>query len=136
MAMINQAMIDDYKRWRRDYWSRRHATGGHANTKISTKQADGYGESSATTLNRKYPTLRQILSYAAKRGYMEKQLIPEVQAEASKPNPRPALLGDDFEHLMRETERWIAEAGDQQTEEKRNHDSAEKRLIASKRYFS
>ncbi|HVI51202.1 MAG TPA: tyrosine-type recombinase/integrase [Candidatus Sulfotelmatobacter sp.] len=114
MAMINQAMVDDYKLWRRDYWSRRHA-----DTKISTKQAEGYGEPSATTLNREYPTLRQILSYAAKRGYMEKQLIPEVQAEASKPNPRPALLGGDFEHLMRETERWIAEAADQQTVEKR-----------------
>ena len=114
MAMIDQAMVDDYKIWRRDYWQRKHN-----GTKISDKQAEGYSTPSATTLNREYPTLRQILSYAAKRGHMDKQLVPEVAAEASKPNPRPAFLGDDFNLLMREIERWIAEAGDPLTEEKR-----------------
>lgn len=106
MAMITQSMVDDYKVWRRDFWLTRQKAGN--NTTVSDKQAENYREPSANTLNREYPTLRQILGYAAKKGHFEKQPIPVVEAENGSPNPRPAFLGDDFNVLMREVEKWVA----------------------------
>ncbi|MFZ2280831.1 MAG: hypothetical protein WAW39_23730, partial [Prosthecobacter sp.] len=117
MTMVTQALVDDYKVWRRDFWLTRQKAGN--STTVSDKQAENYREPSANTLNREYPTLRQILGYAAKKGYFEKQPIPVVEAENGSPNPRPAFLGDDFNVLMREVEKWIGEATDALTRQKR-----------------
>lgn len=96
---ISDALVDDYKAWRRT-----QRFDGKAK-----KAADGL---SGKTLNREYPTLRQIFDFAARQGYLPKGSIPDVKAERAKPNRRPALLGDDFDTLFAGAEKWIAEAED------------------------
>jgi len=115
MSMVTQAMIEEYKAWRCSFWL---TTAGDAERdqerlqgmKVSNKQAANYEAPSPNTLNREYPTLRQILLYAGKQGHFDKQVIPTVAAETATANPRPAFLGDDFNVLMREAEKWIKEA--------------------------
>ncbi len=117
LAQVNEVMIDEYKAWRRSFWL---TTAGNEEqdatrkqgAKVGTKQAETYDEPSANTLNREYPTLRQILTYAEKRGHIKKGHAPDVPAEPAAANPRPAFLGDDFNVLMREAETWTQEAAD------------------------
>ena len=116
MSQITPAMIEDYQRWRRAFWLMAEGDAVRQaeirkGIQISEKQRENYNEApSPNTLNREYPTLRQILKYAHKRGYMGKAPIPDVLAEDSKANPRPAFLGDDFDKLMAEAEAWVKEA--------------------------
>ncbi len=128
MAMIDDLMIADYRLWRRSYWLvlaerlRGMSPGDQKRaSRISLKQVESYAEPDANTLNREYPTLRQILIHAHKRGYMGKAPAPpEVPAEKAKANPRPAFLGGDFDKLMAEAEAWAKEADDEPTRWKRD----------------
>ena len=112
---INDEMIDDYKMWRRCFWF--SVAGSQQRVKdrqgISINQKHGekrYEEPDENTLNREYPTLRQILRFAHKKGYMKKFI--EVKSEASNINRRPAFVGDDFNLLVRGAEQWINEASE------------------------
>lgn len=122
---ITDEMIDDYKLWRRSFWltqagQQERERQCRSGVKISvTHGEDRYGEPSANTLNREYPTLRQILGFAGKKGYFGKRPVPAVSAEPAKANPRPAFLGDEFDRLMRESAAWIPEASDERTRWKR-----------------
>ena len=109
ISTIDDALIADYKVWRLNFWTR---TGEGAPGKVETsaKQGENYGVPSPNTLNRETPTLRQILKYAGKKGYFGVLPVPEVPMEASKPNPRPAFLGGDFDKLAKTAAVWIAEA--------------------------
>ena len=112
ISTLNDTLIAEYRVWRVNFWQ---ADSGERSavtrsTQASDKQAAHYGAPRATTLNRENPTLRQILKYAGKRGYFGTRPVPELPIEASKPNPRPAFLGGDFDKLAREAEAWIAEA--------------------------
>ena len=112
MAGITDAMIEDYKVWRRSFWLTAAADADRAKAlKISVKHgAKNFDEPSPNTLNREYPTLRQILAYAHRRGYMGTLPIPKVPAESGTINRRPAFLGGDFDKLMVEADKWIGEA--------------------------
>ena len=116
MAAITENMVEDYKQWRRSFWLSDHGSAERfaalsKTIRVSEKQMAGFDEEpSPNTLNREYPTLRQILKYAHKQGLMGLGPVPEVPAENSKANPRPAFLGDDFDRLMAEAERWALEA--------------------------
>ncbi len=116
MAAINNAMIEEYKLWRRSFWLTEHGNAERSalllrSVRVAMKQMEGYDEEPcANTLNREYPTLRQILKYAHKQGLIGLGPVPEVPAEDAKANPRPAFLGDDFDRLMTEAERWATEA--------------------------
>ena len=112
---IDQAMVDDYKRWRLAFWTT--AIGDAArlaeigkSVRIATEQMASYCEApSPNTLNREYPTLRQILKFGQARGYYTRLPLPIVKGEDAKANPRPAFLGDDFDRLMAEAEKWAKE---------------------------
>ena len=116
MAAINNAMIEEYKQWRRSFWLTDHGNAEWSalllrSVRVAAKQMEGYNEEPCpNTLNREYPTLRQILKYAHKQGLIGLGPVPEVPAEDAKANPRPAFLGDDFDRLMTEAERWASEA--------------------------
>ncbi len=116
MAAINDAMIEEYKQWRRSFWLTDHGNAERSDlllrsVRVASKQMEGYDEEPcANTLNREYPTLRQILKYAHKQGLLGTGPVPEVPAEDAKANPRPAFLGADFDRLMTEAERWVSEA--------------------------
>ena len=74
ISTVNDALIADYKVWRLNFWQGNEA--GHskavpASVQTSAKQAVHYGTPRATTRNRETPTLRQILKYAEKKGYLE-----------------------------------------------------------------
>lgn len=124
MTQVTEVVIEDYKAFRRSFWlttagnEEREAT-RRQGVKATTKRAESYEEPSPNTLNREYPTLRQILAYAEKRGYIAKGQAPDVPAEPATANPRPAFLGDDFNVLMREAEKWIQEATDDTTRSRR-----------------
>ena len=111
VGRVEQALLDDYKVWRLNFW-KRPSDDALRSTKTGLKRSKHYGAPSANTLNRESPTLRQILNYASKKGLFGSRPVPALAVEASKPNPRPAFLGDDFSRLAREAERWIAEATD------------------------
>jgi integrase len=113
MATIDDALIAEYKVWRLNFWKRRAAEDVPANVKTKAKQSEHYGTPSPNTLNRENPTLRGILAYAAKKGCFSGRPVPTVPTEAAKPNPRPALLGGDFDRLAAEAEKWVAEAADE-----------------------
>jgi hypothetical protein len=112
MAMINDAMIEDYKVWRRTFWLTAAADVDRAKAvRINVAHgAKNFEEPSENTLNREYPTLRQILAYARRRGYMGTLPEPKVPAESGTINRRPAFLGGDFDRLMAEADKWIGEA--------------------------
>lgn len=111
ICTINDALIAEYKVWRLNFWQNEGGEGAEAkSTQASKKQAAHYGTPRATTLNRENPTLRQILKYAGKKGYFGTRPVPELPSEASKPNPRPAFFGGDFDKLSRRAEAWIVEA--------------------------
>ena len=125
MASITTNMIEDYKQWRRSFWLTDQGTIERRETleqtmKISSKQMANYDEEpSPNTLNREYPTLRQILKYAHKQGLMGRGPVIEVAAEDAKANPRPAFLGDDFDKLIDEAELWVTEATNFETKYRR-----------------
>ena len=116
MAAITPTLIEEYKQWRRSFWLTDQGTAERQEVlqktmQISAKQMANYDEEpSPNTLNREYPTLRQILKHAHKQGLMGHGPAPDVPAEDAKANPRPAFLGDDFDTLMDEAEKWITEA--------------------------
>ncbi len=116
MAAITETMIDEYKQWRRSFWLTDYGNAERfeilqRTIRVSQKQMAGYDEEPCpNTMNREYPTLRQILKHAHKQGLMGLGPVPEVVAEDAKANPRPAFLGDDFDRLMAEAERWAWEA--------------------------
>jgi len=110
MASIDEALIDDYKVWRLNFWQRQTGGDQPATVKTKAKQSKHYGPPSPNTLNRENPTLRQILAYAAKKGCFGTRSVPLVPTEAAKPNPRPAFLGGDFDKLAAEANKWVAEA--------------------------
>ncbi len=116
MSQIDGPMVEKYKRWRRAFWltdegSSQADAEARSGVRISEKQMENYCEApSPNTLNREYPTLRQILKFAHKHGYMGKAPPPDVAAEDGKANPRPAFLGDDFDRLMAEAVAWANEA--------------------------
>ncbi|MES2120487.1 MAG: tyrosine-type recombinase/integrase [Pseudomonadota bacterium] len=113
MAAVDDALIAEYKVWRLNFWKRQASGDMPANVKTKAKQSEHYGTPSPNTLNRENPTLRQILGYAAKKGCFSGRPVPTVAIEAAKPNPRPALLGGDFDKLAAEAEKWLAEAADE-----------------------
>ena len=109
MNDINESMIGDYKIYRRGYWlSSACAEERKRNTNIKYNiRPDRYDEPSADTLNREYPTLRQILKFAKKKGYMKSDV--DVPAEPRKANRRPAFIGDDYNILIEALVKWIDE---------------------------
>lgn len=119
MAVVDDTLVADYKVWRLNYWDRQVGDDIPANVKTQAKQSKHYGAPSANTLNRENPTLRQILGYAAKKGCFTGRPVPTVPTEAAKPNPRPALLGGDFDKLAAEAEKWVTEAGDETQRQRR-----------------
>lgn len=125
MGQIDAAMVERYKRWRRAFWLTDEGTAladaeCKSNIRISDKQMENYCEApSPNTLNREYPTLRQILKYAHMKGYMVGTAPPVVPGEDAKANPRPAFLGDDFDILMGETKRWAAESANDHERDRR-----------------
>ena len=122
IATIDDAMIADYKIWRLGFWQSLPKTKNGqppTNIKSAAKQIAHFGSPSASTLNRESPTLRQILSYAGTNGHFGGRPLPDVSTEASKPNPRPAFLGDDFDKLVTELGKWLDEAGDNVTRRRR-----------------
>ncbi|HEX8301456.1 tyrosine-type recombinase/integrase [Sphingomonas sp.] len=112
VATINDEMIADYKIWRLNFWKTVavEQVAVPATVRSAAKQAAHFGVPSANTLNRESPTLRQILGYAGKKGYFGTKPVPTVPTEASKANPRPAFLGDDFDKLAAAADEWTAEA--------------------------
>lgn len=113
ISNVNDNLIADYRLWRLKFWQGDEAGQSGdvpASIETSAKQAAHYQAPRATTLNRENPTLRQILKYAGKKGYFGARPVPEVAMEASKPNPRPAFLGGDFDKLAKTAAVWIAEA--------------------------
>jgi len=110
MSAVDDALIADYKVWRLNFWKRQIGGDVPANVRTKAKQSKHYGEPSPNTLNRENPTLRQILAFAARKGYFKDRSIPIVPTEAAKPNPRPAFLGDDFDKLSIRADRWVTEA--------------------------
>ncbi len=123
VGQIDEAMIDDYKFWRRCFWLDVEEDNSEERQKgilISGKQRANYDEEpSPHTLNREYPTLRGILEYARKRGYFGKFAVPEVKPENPKANPRPAFLGGDFDKFMAEAEKYLQEAKNEFTRVRR-----------------
>lgn len=111
VGAIDDALLDDYKVWRLNFWKQAPASALRS-TKAGSKRSKHYGVPSATTLNRESPTLRQILNYAAKQGHFKNRPVPVLAVEIGKANPRPAFLGGDFDRLAAEAETWIAEASD------------------------
>lgn len=118
VGAVDEALLDDYKVWRLNFWSQAPANALRS-TKAGSKRSKHYGTPSATTLNRESPTLRQILNYAAKKGHFRNRPVPVLAVELSKPNPRPAFLGGDFDKLAAEAEKWIAEAADNKQQQRR-----------------
>lgn len=122
MSQIDAAMVESYKRWRRAFWLTDEGTAladaeCKSNIRISDKQMENYCEApSPNTLNREYPTLRQILKYAQKQGYMAGSSPPDVPGEDAKANPRPAFLGDDFDRLKAMKARRMAYAKEHEQE--------------------
>jgi integrase len=113
MGAIDDVMIGEYRHWRLNFWqspSVGEPTGPPASIKSAAKQTIHFGRPSATTLNREGPTLRQILAYAERKGCFRGRAVPQVPTEASKPNPRPAFLGGDFDKLASEAAKWVDEA--------------------------
>jgi integrase len=112
VGSINDEMIAEYKFWRLNFWSTGAAdpAASPGTIRSAAKQTAHFGVPSANTLNRESPTLRQILGYAGKKGYFGAKPVPSVPTEASKPNPRPAFLGDDFDKLAAAADEWTAEA--------------------------
>ena len=116
MSQINEALIDKYKAWRYGFWLTEEGCEQleaemRSSIRAPAKQMENYFDPpSPNTLNREYPTLRQILKYAHKQGYMGGSAVPTVQAEDAKANPRPAFLGDDFDKLVEQAIAWLAEA--------------------------
>ena len=110
MNDIDDNMIDEYKIWRRGYWlGSASAEERMRDTNIKYKiREDRYEEPSENTLKREYPTLRQILKFAKKKGYMKHEV--DVPAERSKINRRPAFVGNDYNILIDEASKWIFEA--------------------------
>lgn len=119
MALVDDALIADYKVWRLNFWKRGAKGDVPANVKTKAKQSEHYGTPSPNTLNRENPTLRQILAYAAKKACFRDKMVPTVPTEAAKPNPRPAFLGGDFDKLAAEAEKWVAEADDETQRQRR-----------------
>ncbi len=92
IGQIDEAMIDDYKFWRRCFWldiAEDDSAERQKGILINEKQRLAYDdEPSPNTLNREYPTLRGILEYARKRGYFGRYAVPDVKADNAKANPR------------------------------------------------
>jgi integrase len=88
---VDDDLVEQYKLWRKG------------------QGAGGKSEPSPNTLNREYPTLRQILNFAERKKYLPKGSAPQVEAEDASPNQRPAFLGDDYDKLMAEAVKWAAE---------------------------
>lgn len=125
IATVNAALIADYKLWRRMFWlntpaNPAEAAARRASMRISAKQMETLEEPSLNTLNREYPTLRQILRYAEQRDYIPRGCAPAVPPESSTANPRPAFLGGDFETLRKRSDTWVEEAQDDETRYKRH----------------
>jgi integrase len=110
IAVIDEAMISEYRHWRLTFWQSPATVNVAANIKSAPKQTRHFGRPSASTLNREAPTLRQILAFAERRGCFRGKPVPEVPTELSKPNPRPAFLGGDFDKLASEARKWIEDA--------------------------
>ncbi len=116
MNVIDENLIDDYKIWRRSFWVVSASSGerrrDHSGINLNYAIREGrYEEPSENTLNREYPALRQILKFAHKKGYMKR--LVDVQSERGDINRRPAFAGNDFNILVTEAERWIAEVPEQ-----------------------
>lgn len=125
IATVSAALIADYKLWRRTFWlnapaNPAEAAARRASMRISAKQMETLEEPSLNTLNREYPTLRQILRYAEQRDYIPRGYAPAVPPESSTANPRPAFLGGDFETLRKRSDKWVEEAQDDETRYKRH----------------
>lgn len=118
VGAIDDALLDDYKVWRLNFWKQAPANALRS-TKAGSKRSKHYGMPSANTLNRESPTLRQILNYAHKKGYFGGRPVPTLAVELAKANPRPAFLAGDFDKLATEAERWIAEAKDDKHRQRR-----------------
>ena len=110
IANVDDAVVGEYRHWRLNFWKEAEQAPVPASIKSAAKQTAHFGQPSAATLNREAPTLRQILAYAERKGCFRGRPLPEVPTEPSKPNPRPAFLGGDFDKLASEATKWIGEA--------------------------
>ena len=110
IADIDDALIRDYKHWRRGFWENAHTTGQGISGKLAPRQKASYGTPTASTINRELPVLRQILRFACERGFVDPAKLPKVPAEPTRPKRRPAFREDHFAEFLQVIEDRIATA--------------------------
>lgn len=101
---IDEADIDDYREWRKDYWL---IGPGKDVEKISYKRG-GHTlfrpvKKSVPSLSRQHQELsmlRQLFKFAARKRYVDKRDVPEITSEPVKNNEGAGLTDHEFQRLL------------------------------------
>ena len=103
---IKERDITRYLEWRKVYW----VSGPGKNISTITYQRAGRTVSrpvvkdrkptSSSRMRRELTVLKQILKQAVKWGYLPTHLMPEIELEKPRDNPRPGFTHEEFNRLL------------------------------------
>ena len=133
IGAIRTDRIEQYKAWRRTYWT----SGAWKKRKDKTYKRNGEdvkwvpqkGKTSDATIKREFNFLRGVFKHAVDKGYIRKSDVPEIKMGKENFKPRPAFTETEFAKLEQVAIQRYYDACNQ-TIEAKNNQEYEKRLSA------